>query len=223
MPTLTTPASHTTSARCAPMRFTWSATRAHRAGSEDDGGRESPGDERSKRSWREHPSTSHSVTFEVTRELPLGDGALVLPTLPVARPHVVVDEGLPEDRAARARSGQRSVASRKVRGSGARSPAARRVSVARAAAAPSGSRCPRGPRRASRHRDVRVDVGRRLPVLEARRLRAPRDGADGARAVLDAPARVERRPHAGDVALVAVDRGRESAVSSGMSATCPPR
>ena len=133
-----------------------------------------------------------SDRLEVALQLPLGHGALVLAHLPVARAHVVIDERLRRGSRARPCSPRaRAVASRE-RARQRRERAPRRPSPA----SPGGRRrldlvldAPEPGGEARRHRDVRVDVGRGLPVLEARRLGvAGADDADRARAVLDAPA-----------------------------------
>ena len=154
----------TTSARVAPMRFTWSRDGAHGARAEDDGGREAQvtsvdagvaahgalQDVQSGDLADARFRGLRSDDLEVAAQLPVGDGALVLAALPVARAHVVVDEGLAEDGAgvlAPRRGGRSPRAACAAGARGRRGPRRRRR---RAAAARFRARCPRGRRRAWR-------------------------------------------------------------------------
>src|ERR1019366_10146281 len=130
---------------------------------------------------------------------PLRDGPVVLPALPVARQDVVIDEARAEQFArAGARPEPRDGVAK--RGRERREVAAgRRIALdGRGRLAPL-LETPQARREGRGHGDVRVDVRRGLAVLEAGGLRAPGNGAAGARPVFGAPARAERGPDTGPV------------------------
>src|SRR5580693_8717370 len=99
IPTFTTPASHTRRARLAPSRLAWSPTFATAPTpntivvGKDQLTSDSPMAARRSTAAGDGPSR-YSDALEVALQLPLGDGALVLTALPVARHEVVIDEPL---------------------------------------------------------------------------------------------------------------------------------